>query len=76
MGRLDIPLWCYEWMASFNWLLTGLATPWRRGSAVTSSDLTHVPEDLTTEPPIDEAALWTNLEYSLRRVLPVAQGPA
>lgn len=73
MGKLNIPVWCYEWMTDFNWVRTNLATPSRGGSVVTSFRLEDVPEDLTKEPPIDEEALWVNLEYFLKRVLPVAE---
>ncbi|MEO5807447.1 mannonate dehydratase [Devosia sp.] len=73
MGRLGIPVWCYEWMTDFNWVRTNMATLSRGGSVVTSFDLNDVPADLTKEPPIDEEALWTNLEYFLRKVLPVAE---
>jgi len=73
MGKLGVPVWCYEWMTDFNWLRTNMATPSRGGSVVTSFDLRDVPADLTHEPPIDEAALWTNLEYFLKKVLPVAE---
>ena len=24
MGRLGIPVWCYEWMTDFNWLRTNI----------------------------------------------------
>lgn len=73
MGKLNIPVWCYEWMTDFNWVRTNMATPSRGGSVVTSFRLEDVPEDLTKEPPIDEEALWVNLEYFLKRVLPVAE---
>lgn len=73
MGKLGIPVWCYEWMTDFNWVRTNMATPSRGGSVVTSFDINDVPEDLTTNPPIDEEALWTNLDYFLRQVLPVAE---
>ena len=73
MGKLGIPVWCYEWMTDFNWVRTNMATPSRGGSVVTSFDLNDVPEDLTNNPPIDEEALWANLEYFLHRVLPVAE---
>jgi mannonate dehydratase len=73
MGRLGIPVWCYEWMTDFNWVRTNMATPSRGGSVVTSFDLNDVPDDLTTQPPIDEEALWANLEYFLKKVLPVAE---
>ena len=73
MGRLGVPVWCYEWMTDFNWLRTNTTTSSRGGSVVTSFDLRDVPADLTKEPPIAEDALWTNLEYFLKRVLPVAE---
>ncbi len=73
MGKLGIPVWCYEWMTDFNWVRTNIATPSRGGSVVTSFDINDVPEDLTTNPPIDEEALWTNLDYFLKKVLPVAE---
>ncbi len=73
MGKLGIPVWCYEWMTDFNWLRTNMSTPSRGGSVVTSFNLTDVPEDLTSNPPIAEEALWLNLDYFLKKVLPVAE---
>lgn len=73
MGKLGIPVWCYEWMTDFNWVRTNLATPSRGGSVVTSFNIDDVPADLTSNPPIDEEALWVNLEYFLKKVLPVAE---
>src|SRR6218665_2888812 len=61
MGKLGIPVWCYEWVTDFNWLRTNMSTPSRGGSVVTSLDLADVPADLTDNPPIDEEALWQNL---------------
>ena len=73
MGRLGVPVWCYEWMTDFNWVRTNMATPSRGGSVVTSFDINDVPADLTNEPPISEEELWVNLEYFLKKVLPVAE---
>ncbi|MDV3252877.1 mannonate dehydratase [Devosia sp. BK] len=73
MGKLGIPVWCYEWMTDFNWVRTNMATPSRGGSVVTSFNAADVPENLTSNPPISEEELWTNLEYFLKRVLPVAE---
>lgn len=73
MGKLGVPVWCYEWMTDFNWVRTNMATPSRGGSVVTSFNVDDVPENLTSNPPISEEALWTNLEYFLKRVLPVAE---
>jgi mannonate dehydratase len=73
MGKLGIPVWCYEWMTDFNWVRTNMATPSRGGSVVTSFDINDVPETITSNPPIGEDELWVNLEYFLKRVLPVAE---
>jgi mannonate dehydratase len=73
MGKLGVPVWCYEWMTDFNWVRTNLATPSRGGSVVTSFDINDVPEDITSNPPISEDELWVNLEYFLKKVLPVAE---
>ncbi len=73
MGKLGIPVWCYEWMTDFNWVRTNFARPSRGGSLVTSFDAREVPADLTDQPPISEETLWETLAYFLRRVLPVAE---
>jgi mannonate dehydratase len=74
MGRLGIPVWCYEWMTDFNWLRTDTSTPSRGGSVVTSFDSALLRDAPPTElGPIGEDELWHNLEYFLRRVIPVAE---
>jgi len=74
MGRLGIPVWCYEWMTDFNWLRTNAYTKSRGGSIVTSFDAELLRDAPPTElGPISEEALWDNLEYFLRRVVPVAE---
>lgn len=74
MGRLGVPVWCYEWMADFNWLRTDTATPSRGGSVVTSFDYALVRDAPPTElGHISEDELWENLVYFLRKVIPVAE---
>src|SRR5262245_50237449 len=74
MGRLGIPVWCYEWMTDFNWLRTSTTTPSRGGSVVTSFDYALVQEAPPTDlGPIGEETLWETLEYFLKRVIPVAE---
>jgi len=74
MGRLGVPVWCYEWMTDFNWVRTNTGSLSRGGSLVTSFDSSLLqdapPADLG---PIGENELWQNLEYFLRRVIPVAE---
>jgi len=74
MGRLGIPVWCYEWMTDFNWLRTNTHTLSRGGSIVTSFDADLLRDAPPTDNgPISEDELWTNLEYFLRKVIPVAE---
>jgi mannonate dehydratase len=61
-------------MADFNWLRTSTNTPSRGGSVVTSFDSAQMQHAPPTElGPIGEDELWQNLQYFLRRVLPVAE---
>ena len=74
MGKLDIPVWCYEWMTDFNWLRTSTTTASRGGSLVTSFDYGLLENAPPTEGgPISEDELWTNLRYFLEKVVPVAE---
>ena len=74
MGRLKIPVWCYEWMTDFNWMRTSTTTPSRGGSVVTSYDHNLMADAPNTElGPISEEELWTNLEYFMKRIVPVAE---
>jgi mannonate dehydratase len=74
MGRLGIPVWCYEWMTDFNWMRTNTSTPSRGGSFVTSYDHALMQNAPPTElGPISEDELWENLRYFLQKVLPVAE---
>ncbi len=73
MGKLGIPVWCYEWMTDFNWLRTNMATPSRGGSVVTSFDYADVTPEPTEGGPISEEKLWETLTHFLERVVPVAK---
>ncbi len=74
MGRLGIPVWCYEWMPVLNWVRTSTAVPARGGAFATGFDLAEV-----KDPPIagygevTEERLWTNLAWFLERIVPVAE---
>jgi mannonate dehydratase len=74
MGRLGVPVWCYEWMTDFNWLRTNTSALSRGGSVVTSFDSTLLDAAPPVElGPIGDDDLWQNLEYFLHRVIPVAE---
>ena len=74
MGRLSIPVLCYNWMAVLGWLRTSVARPGRGGATVAAYDhrlLADAPP--TREGAVAEEALWDNLRFFLQRVLPVAE---
>jgi mannonate dehydratase len=74
MGKLQVPVWCYEWMSDFNWLRTATAVPGRGGSLVSEFDAAKLADAPPSElGPVSEEKLWETLEYFLRRVLPVAE---
>ncbi len=74
MGRAGIPVYCYNFMAVFNWLRTATAVAGRGGALVTQFDaaaLADLPDTYAGE--TTDAQMWDNFEYFLRRVLPVAE---
>ncbi|MBK9121764.1 MAG: mannonate dehydratase [Chloroflexi bacterium] len=74
MGRLGIPVWCYEWMPVMNWMRTSTTIPTRGGAMVTGYDHAQMQDaPLTEYGEVGEDTLWETLEYFLRRVIPVAE---
>ena len=74
MGRAGIPIYCYNFMAVFNWLRTSTAVRGRGDALVTrfdAADLANAPNTYAGE--TTDAQMWDNFEYFLRRVLPVAE---
>jgi mannonate dehydratase len=74
LGRLGIPMLCYNWMACINWQRTSVTRPGRGGALVTAFRLA----DLADAPPtwagvVAADQLWSAFEYFLRRVVPVAE---
>ena len=74
MGALNIPVWCYQWMATVGVVRTSTTIPSRGGALVTGYD-----HDLLRDAPLTEHGvvtkeqMWDNLEYFLQRVIPVAE---
>jgi mannonate dehydratase len=74
LGKLGIPVWCYEWMPVFNWMRTSTTTPTRGGALVTSYDHSLMKDAPHTEfGEVSEEQLWDNLKYFLEAALPVAE---
>ncbi|MBI4603395.1 MAG: mannonate dehydratase [Planctomycetes bacterium] len=74
MGKLGIPVWCYEWMPVINWIRTSTSAQSRGGALVTAFDLAQVKDPPVTEHgPVTEERLWECLRRFLERVVPVAE---
>ena len=74
MGKLGIPVWCYEWMPIFNWMRTSTTTLTRGGALATAFDFDLIRQAPQTEYGIvTEEKLWETLQYFLERVVPVAE---
>ncbi len=74
MGKLGIPVWCYEWMPVMNWMRTSTTTPTRGGALVTGYDHALMKDAPITEyGEVSEERLWETLQYFLERVIPVAE---
>jgi mannonate dehydratase len=75
MGRVGIPVVCYNWLAVGSWARTDVAVPARAGALLTGYD--HAV--MQSAPPLIEPGsvthddLWDNLAYFLDAVVPVAQ---
>ncbi len=70
MGRLGIPLLCYNFMAGIGWFRTRVDLPERGGALTSGFDLADVKEEPLR---ITEEELWHNYEYFLQAVLPAAE---
>jgi mannonate dehydratase len=74
MGKVGIPVACWNWMAVFNWMRTSLTIPTRGGAFVTGYDhalMANAP--LTEVGEVPEERLWRNLETFMKAIVPVAE---
>jgi len=74
MGRAGIPIYCYNFMAVFNWLRTSTSVRSRGDALVTRFDAAQLADaPLTYAGETTDEQMWANFEYFLKRVLPVAE---
>lgn len=74
MGRLNIPLLCYNFMAVTGWYRTKTNVQERGGALTSEFDIKTMENDLVpVELRITEDKLWENLFYFLDAVLPEAE---
>ena len=74
MGKLGIPVLCYNWMAVLSWLRTSIGVPGRGGALVSGYDH-RVLDDVALTPAgeVSEDELWASLQWFLERAVPVAE---
>ena len=74
LGRLNVPIWCYNWSAGLGWQRTSTRLKGRGGAIVSGYDHRALAQ---AEPPamgpVDADTLWRTLEGFLRRVVPEAE---
>jgi mannonate dehydratase len=74
LGKLGVPVYCYEWMPVFNWMRTSTTAPARGGALATAYDHSLMKEaPLTEYGEVSDETLWTNLDYFLKAVVPEAE---
>lgn len=74
MGAAGIEVWCYNFMAVFDWYRTSTTIRARGGALVTGYDHALMRDAPLTEVGIvSEERLWDNFVYFLERVVPVAE---
>jgi mannonate dehydratase len=74
MGAAGIEVWCYNFMAVFDWYRTSTTIRARGGALVTGYDHALMRDAPLTEVGIvSEKRLWDNFGYFLERVVPVAE---
>ena len=75
MGRLEIPVLCYNWMAVSSWARTDVAVPARAGALVTGFDKQKADAmpPLVDPGEVSDEQLWDALQYFLDAVMPAAE---
>ncbi len=74
MGKLNIKIWCYNWMAGNGWCRSRPDIIGKNGEYVSGfneKDIENVEPPLTGKITSDQ--LWKNLEYFLENIMPVAE---
>jgi mannonate dehydratase len=74
MGRLEIPLLCYNFMAGIGWFRTRIDIPERGGALTSGFDIRDIDNnELTARGKITEDQLWNNYKYFIKAVIPAAE---
>src|SRR4030042_378509 len=74
LGKVGIPMCCYNFMAGIGWYRTKVDIPERGGALASEFDNRFAEEQGLTEwGKISEEKIWENMTYFLERIIPVAE---
>ena len=74
LAQVGIPMVCYNFMAGIGWSRTRSNVPERGGALTTEFDYaTAEKQGLTKWGEVSEEKMWSNIEYFLKAVIPVAE---
>ncbi len=74
LGKAGIPMVCYNFMAGLGWYRTSMKTPGRGGALVSEFDYeVSQRQGLTEWGEVSEERIWSNIEYFLKAIVPVAE---
>ena len=74
MGRLEIPMICYNFMAEIGWFRTKVDIPERGGALTSGFDINDIDNnELTPAGIVSEEQMWDNYNYFIKAVIPVAE---
>lgn len=74
LAQAGVPMVCYNWMAGIGWYRTRQDLPGRGGALLSEFDEEVANrQGLTEWGEVSEEKVWSNLEYFLKAVIPVAE---
>src|SRR5262249_45107126 len=74
LSDVGVRLLCYNWMAGLGWYRTRVDLPGRGGALLTEFDnRAALAQGATEWGEVSEEKIWSNLEYFLKAVIPVAE---
>jgi mannonate dehydratase len=74
LAEVGVPMICYNWMAGLGWYRTRADVSERGGALVSEFDNEAArSQGLTEWGEVSAQAIWANLEYFLKAVIPVAE---
>lgn len=73
MGRLGVPVFCYNWSAVLGWIRTEYAVRSRGGATVYGFKHARLREAAVISDTTADEDIWGNLRWFLERIIPVAE---